>query len=467
MASRLLLQLISLALIVGCSSQSPRTIPGADIAQRELPALQAKLSTAPDDPDLNYRVGEALFALHRSEEAAAHLDRALDADPSLTEAAIILAAIQENEGQFAAAEATLIRVETRNAGEKELVEVSLERVGRAQNKERMRKLLAEESELETSDIPEKTLAVHSFEADPSAWEISNLGKALSHVLVADFSELKELRLVERRKLQTLTDEIELTGSDVRRRGATSKRGGLAPVNQLMGVQQRLALLTGKGGDPLYNGDQTGENDEATKDAIRAFQTGVGLKGDGIPGPRTQAALEEAVGIIVARKTGGNQQGATISDEDFRLRAGRLLGARRLIAGNFSTGDEGYLTVRAQLFNTVDGSIEGTMECEQGLADFHKIPGDLVVKTADALQLELTDDERRHMLSHRPPTKSLAAFLAFGKGLDLEDRGEIGEAHAAYAEAVRLDPNFKLAQKMAKRTEMGASTIQQVIERIRR
>ena len=472
MASRLLAMiLLCLALLEGCSSYNPRTIPDTDIAERRLPSLQEELLAAPDDAELNYQVGVALFSLHRLPEAASHLGRALDGDPSMTEAAVVLAKIQEDEGQFAAAEATLLRVDARNAGEKELVEGARERVGRARSRERTRRLMAEERELDTGSIPENTLAVHQFEADPSAWEIKNLGKALAHVLVTDLSQLKDLRLVERSRLQTLADEINLAGSKgSQSRGVVKNRtapSGLAPVDQLMGVQQRLALLDGEGGAPLYAGDATGELNDATKEAIRAFQASAGLQTDGVPGPRTQSALEEATAGLLTGSGSERRSPAPGFTGDAGVRAGRLLGARRLITGDYGSVDEGYIQVRARLFDTVDGSVGAALESEQELAEFHRISGDLVVKTADALQIELTDDERRRILSLPPPTKSLAAFLAFGEGLDLEDRGLIDDARAAYAEAVRLDPDFQIARQRVKRTEIGAATIYQVIGRIHR
>ncbi|NNE07327.1 MAG: hypothetical protein HKN20_02070, partial [Gemmatimonadetes bacterium] len=99
--------------------------------------------------------------------------------------------------------------------------------------------------------------------------------------------------------------------------------------------------------------------------------------------------------------------------------------------------------------------------------FHVVPGELVVQTADALAIDLTDKERREILSLPPATKSLAAFLAFGKGIDLEDRGMIADANEAFAEAVRLDPGFQLVRDRVAITQIGSASFQTALNRIQR
>ena len=59
---------------------------------------------------------------------------------------------------------------------------------------------------------------------------------------------------------------------------------------LTGVQYRLKYLA------YYSGEVHGINDQATKNAVRAFQTDQRIMIDGIPGPQTQAELVAVCGF---------------------------------------------------------------------------------------------------------------------------------------------------------------------------
>jgi hypothetical protein len=62
---------------------------------------------------------------------------------------------------------------------------------------------------------------------------------------------------------------------------------------------------------------------------------------------------------------------------------------------------------------------------------------------------------RHAIEERP-TRSLQAFLAYSKGLRLEDEGKYQEASRSFGEAARLDPSFGAAS--VKSTETSAAAV---------
>ena len=67
---------------------------------------------------------------------------------------------------------------------------------------------------------------------------------------------------------------------------------------------------------------------------------------------------------------------------------------------------------------------------------------------EEMGIELSDEERDRI--QELPTENMLAFIAYSKGIDLEDKGEYKAAEAAFEEAVRLDPQFETAQESVER-----------------
>jgi N-acetylmuramoyl-L-alanine amidase len=66
-------------------------------------------------------------------------------------------------------------------------------------------------------------------------------------------------------------------------------GYIDPVEEICGMQERLANLG------FYSGDSTGVNDEDTQNAIKAFQLAYNLTQSGDPDASTQAKLKDVYG----------------------------------------------------------------------------------------------------------------------------------------------------------------------------
>ncbi len=466
--------------MLGCgSSHAPRALPSPAEAESSLPALREEILAHPHDPDLNFELGAALYSIGQMNEALPYVQRAFDGDPSNTQAVLMLGRIHEESGHLAAAEALLLRAKPASKVEKEVIEGARGRVNRLRDKERASELLAGERDMDMRNMPENTMAVYEFQAEPAAWELRSMGKALSAVLITDLSRLQNLRLVERRKLQVLIDEIGRQGSTAPvgstmpepppRAGGKSSIDKFAAADQLVGVQQRLSILKSSSNLPFYEGPINGEFDEPTKRAIRGFQEAEGMRADGVPGPATQKAIDRA-----ARSAAGEQDPSlgtspskyvkTVTGKGEERRTGRLLGARRLMTGTYDSPAGNRLALRARILDSVDGSLLADLETEHPLKEFYRASGEIVVKTADALEIPLSGDERRKILSMPPPTRNLAAFLAFGRGLDLEDQGLLEDANLAYAEAVRLDPRFDMARERVQVTRLGSASFQQALNR---
>ena len=62
---------------------------------------------------------------------------------------------------------------------------------------------------------------------------------------------------------------------------------------------------------------------------------------------------------------------------------------------------------------------------------------------ELLGIQLTVAERERVMQH--PTDNIRALLAFGLGLEAEDRGDFQLAGQHYTDAVTLDPRFQSPQ----------------------
>jgi len=81
----------------------------------------------------------------------------------------------------------------------------------------------------------------------------------------------------------------------------------------------------------------------------------------------------------------------------------------------------------------DGSLRNLLQLEK----------DIVVGLADRLGYTLSEAERRAILENG--TQNLAAFLAYSRALEAEDRGDYQAAAQYYQQAVRADPGFTQAR----------------------
>jgi hypothetical protein len=85
--------------------------------------------------------------------------------------------------------------------------------------------------------------------------------------------------------------------------------------------------------------------------------------------------------------------------------------------------------------------------------------DLAFRLFDALNVTLTPAERR--LVEQQPTRSLAAFLAYGRGARAEANRDFAGASANYAQAVRIDPGFTAAGQRLSALQVTAPVVQPI------
>jgi TolB-like protein len=133
-----------------------------------------------------------------------------------------------------------------------------------------------------------------------------------------------------------------------------------------------------------------------------------------------------------------------------VRSGRILGAGRVVQGQLD-GDADRLGLRAAVVTSpMDDLADDLPELtdDDALERFYELQARLALGVHRALGIQLTVAEEE-MLADRP-TQNLQAILAWGRGLEAEDRGDFALAVEHYQSAVDFDGGFDAPREGADR-----------------
>lgn len=147
--------------------------------------------------------------------------------------------------------------------------------------------------------------------------------------------------------------------------------------------------------------------------------------------RIQAVVDE-----LALQRSGQTDAAT------NVRAGRLLRAGRLVQGSILELDDSQLRVDAAVVDVPTTEVRGVAQGSDQMEQLFALEKRIALELFDQLGVPLTVSERNAI--EQRPTRSLAAFLAYSRGLTAEDEGRYDDASRFYRDAARLDPGFDAA-----------------------
>jgi len=122
-----------------------------------------------------------------------------------------------------------------------------------------------------------------------------------------------------------------------------------------------------------------------------------------------------------------------------VRAGRLLRAGRIVQGSIVQLGESQLRVDAAVLDVPTAEVRGAARGEDALERLFDLEKRIAFGLFDELGVTLTVAERNAI--EQRPTRSLAAFLAYSRGLTAEDDGRFDDAGRFYRDAIRLDPGL--------------------------
>lgn len=149
----------------------------------------------------------------------------------------------------------------------------------------------------------------------------------------------------------------------------------------------------------------------------------------------------------------------LTDETTVPRMGRLMKANNLINGAFTIKAGKDLIITSNLLDVTSSKNVITKEFSGAVGNLFGIEKEIVFAAIDHLGIQLTDEERKNIGKHA--TQNFNAFRAFCRGLDQYDLGDYSTAMMYFQDAIKLDPNFILAQDMLDITE-ALGTIEQGI-----
>jgi TolB-like protein len=138
-----------------------------------------------------------------------------------------------------------------------------------------------------------------------------------------------------------------------------------------------------------------------------------------------------------------------------VRVGKILQAGSLVGGSISQiqGDQLNTTANVTSVQTTQ-AIGSGYSGQSTLDQLFTAEKSIVLKLFEDLGVTLTTAERNSI--EQRPTRSIAAFLAYSRGLELQDAGRFDDASRAYDNALRLDPGFVSAQQKSQEAKNAAA-----------
>ena len=138
-----------------------------------------------------------------------------------------------------------------------------------------------------------------------------------------------------------------------------------------------------------------------------------------------------------------------------VRVGKILQAGSIVGGSISQLPNDQLNTSASVTSAQTTQTLGTGFTGQSTLDqLFTLEKSIVLKLFQDLGVTLTTAERNAI--EQRPTRSMAAFLAYSRGLELQDQGRFDDAGRAYDNALRLDPGFASAQQKSQESKNAAA-----------
>lgn len=206
----------------------------------------------------------------------------------------------------------------------------------------------------------------------------------------------------------------------------------AQIAQVRGTRNTVAVLPFKInlGDPQYDPLDRGLADMVITDLGKSGKLTV------VERDRIQAIADE-----IALSRSGQVDAATT------VRAGRLIQAGSIVQGSvLGTGGQN-ITMTSNVYSAETAGLVGQGANPNGTLDrLFQMEKALVKSVFTDLGVPLSPAELQEI--DRTPTQSLAAFLAYSRGLEAQDNGRLDDAARFFDQARTADPGFGAALQRA-------------------
>ena len=133
------------------------------------------------------------------------------------------------------------------------------------------------------------------------------------------------------------------------------------------------------------------------------------------------------------------------DELTAPRAGRILGAERVILGGVTATGASNLQLDAGVIQSASSAtLAKPVRVSGRLSEVLQLEKQLAFSLIDQLGVRLSESEREAI--QKLPTESTLAFVSFCRGLEFAASLRIPQAQQSFSEALRIDPNFEAARQ---------------------
>lgn len=139
------------------------------------------------------------------------------------------------------------------------------------------------------------------------------------------------------------------------------------------------------------------------------------------------------------------------DQSTAPRTGKLLKAGSIVSGDYDITDDGKFKINLGSWDTQTAQRKSWVNKSGELEDFFVLQKEVVFSFLDNNGIVLTQEEKESI--GYIPTQSFESFLAYSRGLLLEDAGKFDEASIEYQRAAEIDPQFRIAGEKFKSSEM--------------
>jgi TolB-like protein len=210
--------------LAGCAGGGALRV--SDITPESIPALEAARTARPEDANALGRLGVAYFKAERFADARQVLDGAVARDARSGIAAVYLGMATEAIGDFPAARLAYTHyiAIARSGDLRETARRRLALVGRHEMEFQARQALAQEATLAQLPPEANTIAVMPFSYSGTNAEIQPLTRGLAQLVVTDLAKSRQIRVLERERMQAILSEMRLADSGLTDSG-TALRGG--------------------------------------------------------------------------------------------------------------------------------------------------------------------------------------------------------------------------------------------------
>jgi TolB-like protein len=155
--------------------------------------------------------------------------------------------------------------------------------------------------------------------------------------------------------------------------------------------------------------------------------------------------------------------AGVTDTRTAPRAGRLMGARRLITGGIIPGRAGTIHLQARVIDVVNGTVQDVASADVPVVRIFDAEKSLALLLLGRLGINVTPAQRV-AIEQRQNTQ-LATLVAFGRGAEAEAHGDAAAAVAAFEEASRLDAAFVASHARVAAAPSAASSRERSVQRV--